>query len=88
MVKYKDCFLPAELLYCYNTRELWIKDPKTYQLIKIGATTVSGDVDSEIEDIMNGIIQDGDYISSIAFVDMVDNSKHYTFSVQNGELDL
>lgn len=89
MLKYKNNFLPAELLYCYNTRELWIKDPKTYQLIKIGATTTSGGEDNpDTEDIMNGIIQNGEYIGSISFVDMVNNDKHYTFSVRNGEMDL
>ena len=89
MIKYKDNFLPAELLYSYNTRELWLKDPKTYQLIKIGATGGGGgDIPEPEEDIMNGIIQSGDYIASISFVDMVNNSKHYKFTVQNGELDL
>ena len=88
MQKYKNNFLPAELLYCYNTRELWIKDPKTYQLIKIGATGGSSDDNPDEEDIMNGIIQNGDYIGSISFVDMVNNDKHYTFSVRNGDLDL
>jgi hypothetical protein len=87
MIKYKDNFLPAELLFCYNVNELYIKHPKTNQLIKIGATT-SGGGDDTTDDIMNGIIQSGDYISSISFVDMVDTSKHYTFSVKHGKLDL
>jgi len=81
MIKHKDNFLPAELLYSYNTRELWLKDPKTYQLIKIGATGGGSDEPEPEEDIMNGIIQSGDYIASISFVDMVNNSKHYKFTV-------
>lgn len=87
MQKYKNNFLPAELLYCYNTRELWIKDPKTYQLIKIGATGGSGDDDTD-DETMNGIIQNGDYIGSISFVDMVNSNKHYTFTVRNGDMNL
>ena len=34
----KGDFLPKELLWCYDTQTLWIKDPKTYKLIKIGST--------------------------------------------------
>ena len=88
MQKYKDLFLPAELLWCYDKRQLWIKDPHSYQLIQIGTAQASGDVTDD--DIMNGIIQDSteQYIQSITFVDMLDSTKHYSFSVQNGELDL
>lgn len=88
MQRYKDLFLPAELLWCYDKRQLWIKDPHSYQLIQIGTAQASGDVTDD--DIMNGIIQDSteQYIQSITFVDMLDSTKHYSFSVQNGELDL
>jgi len=60
---------------------LWIKDPHSYQLIQIGTAQASGDVTDD--DIMNGIIQDSteQYIQSITFVDMLDSTKHYSFSV-------
>lgn len=88
MLTYKDNFLPAELLFCYNTNELYIKHPKTLQLIKIGATGGGGPVDPDIEDVMNGIIQDGNYIGSITFVDMTNPNKHWVFGVENGEVNL
>lgn len=90
MLKYKDHFLPAELLFCHNTNELYIKHPKTLQLIKIGATGGGGTTpdDPDIEDVMNGIIQNGDYIGSIAFVDMINPNKHWIFGVENGEVSL
>lgn len=89
MQKYQDNFLPAELLWCYDRHQLWIKDPFTYKLIQIGTATSGGGVDI-IDDTMNGIIQDSTstYIEGITFVDMANSNKHYTFSVQNGELDL
>lgn len=90
MQKYKDNFLPAELLWCYDKKQLWIKDPKTYKLYQIGASssTVTPDPTDPTDDIMNGIIQKGDYIGSISFVDMTDSTKHYTFGVSGGELSL
>lgn len=87
MQQYADCFQPAELIFAHNTNELWIKHPKTLRLVRIGST-VSGPDEPIEEDIMEGIIQNGDYIGSIAFVDVVNPNKHYTFTVQNGEVDL
>lgn len=87
MVKFSNNFMPAELLWCYNTKQLWIKDPYTYKLIQIG-TASSGGGEQETDDIMNGIIQNGDYIASISFVDMLDEKKVYKFGIENGELHL
>lgn len=80
----KDDFAPSELLWCYDTQQLWIKDPKTYKLIQIGSAG-TGVNPNLPEDIMEGIIQQGDKISGIEFVDMVDSSKSYLVEVHNGE---
>ena len=41
MKAHADVFAERELLWCYDTQTLWIKDPKTLQLIRIGATSGS-----------------------------------------------
>lgn len=80
----KNDFAPSELLWCYDTKQLWIKDPKTYQLIQIGSA--GGGVNPDIPDyIMEGIIQSGNKIAGIQFVDMVNPSKSYLVEVRNGE---
>ena len=80
----KNDFAPAELLWCYDAKQLWIKDPKTYQLIQIGSA--GGGVNPDIpEDIMEGIIQSGNKIAGIEFVDMVNPNKSYLVEVRNGE---
>ena len=80
----KNDFAPSELLWCYDTKQLWIKDPKTYQLIQIGSA--GGGVNPDLpEDIMEGIIQSGEKIAGIKFVDMVNPNKSYLVEVHNGE---
>ena len=92
MKAHSDDFAERELLWCYDTQTLWIKDPKTLELIKIGATG-GGSEEPEInEDIMDGVIQEtiNNYkrITGIEFVDMQNNSDLYTLGVKNGKLNL
>lgn len=80
----KDDFAPSELLWCYDKKQLWIKDPKTFKLIQIG--TAGGGVNPDLpEDIMEGIITKDDKIAGIEFVDMVNPAKSYLVEVHNGE---
>lgn len=93
MKNHEDDFEERELLWCYDTQTLWIKDPKTYKLIKIGATGGSGsDEPIDIETDMDGIIQEtiNNYkrITGIEFVDMMNNNNLYVLGVKNGDLTL
>ena len=91
MKNHADDFEERELLWCYDTQTLWIKDPKTLQLIKIGATGGS-DEPIDIETDMDGIIQEtiNNYkrITGIEFVDMANNNDLYVLGVKNGDLKL
>jgi hypothetical protein len=87
MKAHEEDFAERELLWCYDTQTLWIKDPKTYKLIKIGAT--GGGEDPEIDDdIMDGIIQQTiaskQRIVGIEFADMANTSNLYMLRVKNG----
>lgn len=93
MKAHSDDFAERELLWCYDTQTLWIKDPKTLSLIKIGATGTGGDEEPEIDDdIMDGIIQQtigaNKRIMGIEFADMQNTSNLYMLRVKNGELKL
>jgi len=85
-------FAERELLWCYDTQTLWIKDPKTLQLIKIGATNGGSEEPIDIETDMDGIIQEtiNNYkrITGIEFVDMMNSNNLYTLGVKNGNLTL
>jgi hypothetical protein len=91
MKNHSEDFAERELLWCYDTQTLWIKDPKTLQLIKIGATNGGSD-EPIIDDIMDGIIQEtiSNYkrITGIEFVDMANNNNLYVLRVKNGDLTL
>ena len=89
--RYKDEFAPRELIWDETYQALYIKDSKTLQLIKIGAVGQGGDPiipDDPIIDIMEGIIQSGDKIASIEFIDLSNQSKSYKLSVKNGKIAL
>jgi hypothetical protein len=67
---------------------LWIKDPSTLELIKIGATGGGSDEPIYDDDIMDGIIQEtiNNYkrITGIEFVDMKNNQNLYMLRVKDG----
>ena len=43
MVENANDFLPSELLWVEDRKQLWIKDSKTYKLIQIGSSGGGGD---------------------------------------------
>lgn len=94
MQKNKDDFLPKELLWCYDTQQLWIKDPKTYKLIQIGSA--GGGVDPEPEPDMDGILTEvigsgsaaKTKIIGIEFADMSNKDNTYLIQVNDGKLDI
>ena len=92
MKAHSDDFAERELLWCYDTQTLWIKDPKTLELIKIGATGGGSEDPDIIDDTMDGIIQEtiSNYkrITGIEFVDMMNDNDLYTLRVKNGKLHL
>ena len=92
MKAHQDMFEERELLWCYDTQTLWIKDPKTLTLIKIGATGGGSEEPEITDDTMDGIIQEtiNNYkrISGIEFVDMMNNANLYMLRVKNGQLHL
>lgn len=90
----KDDFLPKELLWCYDTQTLWIKDPKTYKLIKIGST--GGDTPDPDPETMEGILtevigsgsQAKTKIIGIEFADMTNKENTFLIQVKDGKLDI
>lgn len=92
MKAHQDDFEERELLWCYDTQTLWIKDPKTLELIKIGATGGGGSEEPIDDDTMDGIIQEtiNNYkrITGIEFVDMKNNQNLYMLRVKDGQLHL
>lgn len=92
MKAHSDDFAERELLWCYDTQTLWIKDPKTLQLIKIGATNSSSEDPEITDDTMDGVIQEtiNNYkrITGIEFVDMKNNQDLYMLRVKDGQLHL
>ena len=43
MMVNKSDFLPKELLWCWDRQQLWIKDPRTLNLVQIGSSSGTGD---------------------------------------------
>lgn len=86
----KDDFLPKELLWCYDTQTLWIKDPKTYKLIKIGST--GGDEPTPEPGTMDGILTEiiggSEKITGIEFADMNNKDNTYLIQIKDGQLDI
>ena len=93
MMTNQNDFLPKELLYCYDTGELWIKHPKTLKLVKIGSTSGGGDIDDEtMEQILTEVIGTGGSaktkIVGIEFADMSDKTLTFRVQVNNGKLEV
>lgn len=93
MITNKADFLPKELLWCWDTKELWIKDPRTLNLIKIGSTTGGGTIDDELmEQILTEVIGTGSAaktkIVGIEFADMTNKNNTYLVNVVDGQLNV
>lgn len=89
----KDDFMPKELLWCYDTQALYIKDPKTYKLIKIGSTGGEPGPDPEtMEGILTEVIGSGGAaktkITGIEFADMTNKENTFLIQIKNGKLDI
>lgn len=95
MIKNKDNFLPNELLWCEDRKQLWIKDNRTKNLIQIGSVgggeTPEPD-DKVMEQILTQIVGTGSNAESkivgIEFGDMNSLENTYRLSVKDGKLDL
>ena len=95
MIENQRDFLPRELLWVEDRQELWIKDSKTYKLIKIGSTTGGGgdpsipDVDpGTMKQIITEIIGTEEKIIGINFGDMKNKNYDYQLRVEDGEITL
>ncbi len=94
MMANKNNFLPKELLWCYDKQQLWIKDPKTNNLIQIGSSngTEEPSTDETMEQILTQLVGSGNNattkIVGIEFGDMSNLENTYRLSVKNGKLDL
>ena len=88
----KNDFLPKELLWCYDTQQLWIKDPKTYKLIQIGSAGTQPPVEPPTDEIMEGILTElvgsKNKIIGIEFADMSNKDNTYLIQVNDGKLDI
>ena len=87
MVANKGDLLPKELLWCYDTQALYIKDPKTTKLIRIGSTT-NPDEDDTMDGILTEIINSNTKITGIEFVDINNKDNTYLIQVKDGTLDV
>ena len=87
MIANQSNFVKAELLWCYDKKSLWIKDPSTLKLIQIGTTSSPID-DNTVDGIITSLINNKTRIVGIEFADMADSSQIYQISVKNGQLNI
>lgn len=92
MVANQADFLPKELLFCYDTNQLFIKHPKTLKLVQIGTGSTTPEEDEIMEQILTEVIGTGTAaktkITGIEFADMTDKSLTYLVQVKDGKLDV
>ena len=94
MMVNKSDFLPKELLWCWDRQQLWIKDPRTLNLVQIGSSSGTGDTtDTQLmEQILTEVFGTGSAaktkIIGIEFADMMNKSLTYTVQVANGQLEV
>lgn len=83
-------FLSAELLWCYDKKQLWIKDPITSKLIQIGSSTDGGNTDDNttVDGILTSTFNNKTRITGIEFVDMNNTDNIYLLQVKDGKLDV
>ena len=84
----KSDFLPAELLWCYDKQQLWIKDPKTLKLIQIGSSSGGNPTDDTVDGILTSVFNNKTRITGIEFADMNNTSNIYLLQVKDGKLDV
>ena len=91
MLTNQNDFLPKELLWCYDKKQLWIKDPNTLKLIQIGSSTDPID-DETMEQILTEVVGIGanakTKITGIEFADMANKNLTYLIQIKNGQLDI
>jgi hypothetical protein len=85
-----DDFLAAELLWCYDKQQLWIKDPKTLKLVQIGSSSGGGGTtdDDTVDGIITSLINSKTRITGIEFADMNNTNNIYLVQVKDGKLDV
>ena len=94
MIENKNNFLPNELLWCDDRKQLWIKDKRTSNLIQIGSSGgITPEPDAEtMEQILTQVVGSGlnakTKIVGIEFGDMNNPELTYRLSVKDGEIDL
>jgi hypothetical protein len=90
MVANKDDFLVKELLWCTDTKSLYIKDPITFNLIKIGSSSIDPEepTDTTMDGILTEIINSKTKITGIEFVDINNKNNTYLLQVKDGTIDL
>ncbi len=89
MIANQHNFVVGELLWCYDTEQLWIKNIN-YELVLIGS---SSDPQPPIDpEIMEGILQETinniKRITGIEMVDMSNKTLLYRIQVNNGKIEL
>ena len=89
----KNDFLPKELLFCWDTNQLFVKHPKTLKLVQIGASSTPTPEEDEImEQILTEVIGTGGSsktkITGIEFADMTNKDNTYLVSIKNGQWDI
>lgn len=86
MMENEKYFLPKELIWCTDRKELWIKDPETYKMYKIGSTgTVDPPIDEKMEGILTELLDGKNKIIGIEFVDLLNKQNTYTLCVEDGQ---
>jgi hypothetical protein len=86
----KDDFLANELLWCYDTQTLYIKDGNTNKLVAIGSTTTN--TDTTMDGILTTTVGTGSAaktrITGIEMVDVSNTANTYLIRVKDGAFEL
>lgn len=90
MLAHKDEFNAKELLFCYDTNQLWIKHPTTFKLVQIGSggDTPQPPIDDDMEGILTELIGGNTKIVGIEMSDMSNKDESYLIQIKDGALDV
>lgn len=91
MIENEADFLPKELLWVHDRKQLWIKDTLTNKLIQIGSSGGDTDPDPDPEymkQIITELVGNEEKIIGINFGDMANKNYDYQLRVVNGKLAL